>query len=145
MADYLPLAEQLNILFEVVTKPDGGHYTLKNVSKASGVSLPTLSQLRNAKIVNPQLNTLRAICGFFDVPLRYFDTRTREECLAIIAEGRQSVETDTGDHIATMAASLSPEGQRDLLAVIQWARAAEQQMEQDDSLPPMPRINRDED
>ena len=54
-------------------------------------NLPALSQLRTGKIKNPQLHTLREICRFFHVPLRYFETTSVEECYAILA-GKQEDE-----------------------------------------------------
>lgn len=140
MSDYLPLAEQFRILLENRRKPDGSAYTLQEVSKGTDVSLPTLSQLKNGRITNPQLNTLRAICRFFDVPLRYFDTRSAEECYAILAEGRSGNDIEGINYIAHMAASLSPEGQRDLLTVIKWAQAAEQQIVAGNGLPELPHL-----
>src|SRR5690606_35122804 len=126
--------------FETVKKPDGQPYTMLEVSQVIGVSPPTLSQLRNGKITNPQLNTLRAICRFFNVPLHYFDTRSTEECYAILAKGRSDDDIEGINYIAHMAAALSPEGQRDLLTVIQWAHAAEQQLLAGENLPPLPRL-----
>jgi transcriptional regulator with XRE-family HTH domain len=140
VSEYLPLAEQLRILFESSKKPDGTTYTMLEVSKAMDVSLPTLSQLRNGKITNPQLNTLRAICRFFNIPLRYFDTRSAEECYAILAEGRAGNNIEGINYIAHMAASLTPEGQRDLLTVIKWAQAAEQQLMAGNNLPDFPHL-----
>lgn len=148
MSDYLPLAKQLQILFEMIMDESGQPYTLKAVSQATGVSLPTLSQLKNGKITNPQLNTLRAICGFFDIPLRYFDTHTVDECRGII-ELRQHNNDDSAvsenpetDLFARMAATLSPQGQQDLLTVLRWARAAEKQIEQGEDPLPVPRLKR---
>lgn len=145
MTDYLPLAKQLQILFEMITDEAGQPYTLKAVSQATGVSLPTLSQLKNGKITNPQLNTLRAICAFFEIPLRYFDTHTVDECRGII-ELRQDnnavSENPETDLFARMAATLSPQGQQDLLTVLRWARAAEKQIEQGEDPLPVPRLKR---
>jgi hypothetical protein len=145
MADFLSVAEQLQMLFSTVLDDESKPYTLTAVSDATGISLPTLSQLRNGKITNPQLNTLRAICGFFQIPLRYFDTKTAEECQQIIAQrGNESKTPDDSPNLLTrMAATLSPEGQRDLLTILQWARAAEQQLENGQGMPPIRRLHDD--
>ena len=141
MNEYLPLAQQINLLFEHIKNPDDQIYTLKEVSEATGISLPSLSQLRNGKNVNPQLSTLRALCHFFNVPLNYFESRSEEECLVFIAEGRTDSHEDVNvSFITSMASALSPEGQRDLLTIVKWARAAEQSVAQGDDLPPMPRL-----
>ncbi len=65
MDDYLPLSEQIKILFYSVRHPDGRPFTLQEVSEASGVSLGTIGQMRSGKLKNPQLNTLRALAQFF--------------------------------------------------------------------------------
>lgn len=126
MDDYLSVAEQLNILFDQRRKPNGESYTLREVSEATGISLPSISQLRNGRSANPQLTTLRALCRFFNVPLAYFDTTTEAECLSLIVEGRQAPSEDLQTNLfSTLAADLSPEGQRDLLTILKWAQAAE--------------------
>ncbi|HEX2907070.1 MAG TPA: helix-turn-helix transcriptional regulator [Phototrophicaceae bacterium] len=88
--DFLPIADQINLLFQVVLHPEGRPYTLDEVSQPSGLSVATLSQLRTGRITNPQLSTLRALCDFFHIPLRYFETRTLEACYALLAEGQNS-------------------------------------------------------
>lgn len=138
MSDYLPLSEQLRILFEVVQHPDGRPYTMQEVSQQIDVSVAAISQMRTGRIQNPQLHTLRELCRFFGVPLRYFETRSAEECYAILAE------KDGGDapeisEIALRATQLSPRSQRDILRIIQWVQAAEQLRKAGrDDLPPIP-------
>jgi transcriptional regulator with XRE-family HTH domain len=141
MDDYLPVSQQLSILFEAVKKDDGQSYTLVEVSQASDVSVPTLSQLRHGKITNPQLNTVRAICHFFNVPIRYFNTKSVDECYAILNSKREDEDNKPGLHqIAYMAAILSPESQRDLMTIIQWAQAAERDYLAGKDLPVPPHL-----
>lgn len=144
MEDFLPVSEQMNILFDAVRHPDGRPYTLQEVSDATGVSLGTISQMRGGHIKNPQLNTLRALCRFFSIPLRYFETRTAEECYAILSD---ETETDAAplNEIAFRASGLSPRSQRDILTVIKWLQAAEQQDGGGNALPPLPNLEDDED
>lgn len=144
MADYLPVSEQLNILFDTVRHPVGRSYTLQEVSEATGVSLGTISQMRAGHIKNPQLNTLRALCRFFHVPLRYFETRTAEECYGILA-GETKTDAAPLNEIAFRASGLSPRSQRDILTVIKWLQAAEQQRDDEGDLPPLPDLQDDED
>lgn len=139
MNGYLPLDEQVNILFEMVTTSDGKPFTMQDVSREIDVSLATLSQLRNGKIRNPQLNTLREICHFFNVPLRYFETTSREECYAILAHtGDQP--TPLLNEIAFRALQLSPQAQRDVLNIIKWAQVAEHEKAIDGSFPALPHL-----
>src|SRR5579871_5094902 len=86
MQNYLSLADQIKILFDSVRHAEGRPFTLQEVSDATGISLGTIGQMRSGKINNPQLNTLRALARYFHVPLRYFDTKTREECFSLLAD-----------------------------------------------------------
>ena len=142
MTDYLPLADQLNILFATVRAADEREYTIQEVSNATGISIGAVSQLRTGKITNPQLNTLRALCQFFGVPLRYFDTRSAEECYALLVEDSQP-EPPSLNEIAFRATHLSPHSQIDVLTIIKWVQAAEAQRAQGGELPPLPHLNPD--
>ena len=137
MQSYLPLSDQLNLLFEVRLHPDERPFTLQEVSEQTGVSVGTISQMRGGKIQNPQLSTLRALCQFFHVPLRYFDTRTLDECYAILGGTDDAASSGTGE-IAFRASGLSPKSQRDILTIIKWVQAAEQQRQNGDEMPPLP-------
>ena len=142
MNDFLPVADQLKLLFDQVQHPEGRPYTLQEVSQATGVSLPTLSQLRTGKIRNPQLQTLREICRFFKVPLRYFETRSIEECYAILA-GEDSPNIAPLNEIAFRIAHLSPQSQQDILTIIQWVQAAEEQGKAAPHLGSLPNLDND--
>ena len=75
MGEFLVVSDLLKILFEEVKHPSGRSYTMQEVSDGTGISLATISQMRTGKIKNPQLNTLRELCKFFKVPLRFFEVR----------------------------------------------------------------------
>ncbi len=123
--NYLSVAEQINILFETVKRPDGNTYTLAEVSEGTGLSIGALSHLRSDRNKHPQIDTMRAIARFFNVPLNYFETRSAEECYAIVAEGRSS-STGTLNEIAFRAGELSEAAQRQVLAMMRWIQEAEQ-------------------
>lgn len=142
--DYLAVAEQIQILFDEVQHPEGRPYTLQEVSDRLDVSLATLSQLRSGRIKNPQLSTLRELCRFFNVPLRYFETHSREECYAILAEGQETVSPALNE-ISFRATSLSPQAQQDVLKVIQWVQAAERLRREGIDLPPLPGLEDQDD
>ncbi len=139
MADYLPLAQQLNILFEALPHQEGRAYTLQEVSAATGISQAALSQMRNGKITNPQLNTLRALCAFFHVPLRFFESHSVEACYAVL-NGADEQTPSAVSEIAFRATRLSEAAQRDILTMIKWVQAAEQQRKQGSDLPPLPHL-----
>lgn len=140
MSTYLPLHQQIQCLFDEVHHPDGRAYTLKEVSTATGISIGTISQMRSGKIDNPQLNTLRDICHFFGVPLRFFETTSLDECYALLHQADDVTSEETLSEIAFRAIDLSPEAQRDILKVIQWVQAAEQLRQSGVALPPLPSL-----
>ncbi|MEO8394781.1 MAG: helix-turn-helix transcriptional regulator [Chloroflexota bacterium] len=117
MDDYLPLAEQIKLLFDSVRHEDGRPFTLQEVSSETGISLGTISQMRSGMINNPQLNTLRALCRFFQVPLRYFETKTPAECYALLITPSRP-EKPALHEIAFRASGLTPEAQHDILTLI---------------------------
>jgi len=124
MDDYLPLSEQVKILFDAVRREDGQPFTLQEVSEATGISLGTIGQMRSGKINNPQLNTLRALCRFFSVPLRYFETQTAEQCYALLT--KQSPQAQPAlNEIAFRASGLSEDAQKDILALIKMFKEEE--------------------
>ena len=137
MDDYLPLPEQLEILFEVRLHPDGRPYTLHEVSRATGISHGTVSHMRTGRVDNPQFSTLRALCRFFDIPLRYFKTTTRDQCYTLLASKPSSVTPALGE-ISFRAMQLSPDAQAEILQLIRWAHAAEELRKQGRDVPPMP-------
>ena len=139
MDDYLPVSEQLQVLFDEVMNHDGRPYSLQEVSDAIDVSIATLSQLRTGRIKNPQLHTVREICRFFGVPLRFFETKSVDECYAILA-GENVEATGPISEIAFRASRLSEKSQQDILMMIGWVQAAEAQRKNGRSLPPLPSL-----
>ena len=139
MDDFLSLAQQIILLFEARRHPEGRPYTMQEVSDATGISVAAISQMRNGKITNPQLNTLLSLCKFFDVPLRYFETRTNEECYAIF-DGDNQPPTLVNHEISFRASALSEKAQRDILNMIKWVQAAERQRKLDNDPTPLPGI-----
>ena len=72
-----PLASRLNTLFETVRKSDGSAYSLREVADAvtaagQPISHAYIGQLRTGQKVDPNLSHLKALAGFFQVPVEYF-------------------------------------------------------------------------
>lgn len=124
MDDYLLLSEQVKILFDAVRRKDGQPFTLQEVSDATGISLGAIGQMRSGKINNPQLNTLRALCRFFHVPLRYFETQTAEQCYTLLTK-QLSQEKPALNEIAFRASGLSEDAQQDILTLIKMFQEEE--------------------
>lgn len=66
------LAALLNHLFATRLAPSGRPYTLTEVAKATGMSLPYLSILRKGTICAVSFQRVEALARFFHVPLDYF-------------------------------------------------------------------------
>jgi transcriptional regulator with XRE-family HTH domain len=148
MSNFLSIAEQLNVLLSMRTHPNGRAYTLQEVSDGTGIGAATISQMRTGRIKNPQFSTIRALCVFFNVPLRFFETRTVEECYALLQAQDEPTSNGKGEisEIAFRATRLSSEAQQDILTIIKWVQAAEKaQKEGNDALPPLPRLTRSDD
>jgi transcriptional regulator with XRE-family HTH domain len=62
----------LNHLFATRLAPEGRPYTLTEVSKATGMSVPYLSILRKGTIGAVSFQRVEALARFFHVPLDYF-------------------------------------------------------------------------
>lgn len=120
----LPLKVLVNFLFEHVLHPEGRPYTSQEVSDQVRISHATINQLRTGRNKNPTLPTLQDICRFFGVPLSFFECRSEEECLAVLAEQRRD-ESPKVAEIAFRASALSPKGQDNILEVISWVEAVE--------------------
>jgi transcriptional regulator with XRE-family HTH domain len=62
----------LNHLFATRLTPNGRPYTLTEVGKATGMSVPYLSILRKGTISAVPFHRVKALAQFFHVPLDYF-------------------------------------------------------------------------
>src|ERR671938_2046547 len=62
----------LNHLFATRLTPEGRPYTLTEVSKGTGLSVPYLSILRKGTIGSVPFQRVAALARFFQVPLDYF-------------------------------------------------------------------------
>lgn len=66
------VAVVLNHLFATRLTPEGRPYTLTELSKATGMSVPYLSILRKGTIVAVPFHRVEALARFFHVSLDYF-------------------------------------------------------------------------
>jgi transcriptional regulator with XRE-family HTH domain len=66
------VADVLNHLFETRLSPEGRPYTLTEVAKGTGLSVPYLSILRKGTISSVQFERIEALARFFHVSLDYF-------------------------------------------------------------------------
>ena len=66
------VADVLNHLFETRLSPEGRPYTLTEVAKGTGLSVPYLSILRKGTIGSVQFERIEVLARFFHVSLDYF-------------------------------------------------------------------------
>ncbi len=66
------VAVLLNHLFETRLSPKGRPYTLTEVAKGTGLSVPYLSILRKGTIASVHFERIEALARFFNVSLDYF-------------------------------------------------------------------------
>lgn len=66
------VAVVLNHLFETRLSPEGRPYTLTEVARGTGLSVPYLSILRKGTIGSVQFERIEALARFFHVSLDYF-------------------------------------------------------------------------
>ncbi len=62
----------LNYLFATRLKADGKEYSLAEVSRATGLKVPYLSNLRTGKIAMPPADRVQSLADFFGVSVGYF-------------------------------------------------------------------------
>lgn len=86
MPDDFPFREQLRILIETVTAPDGSQYSTVMVAKATGLSEQGLLYMLDGRTQNPRLDSLRRICSFYRISLDYFECGNETECRTFLAQ-----------------------------------------------------------
>ncbi|KAB2904692.1 MAG: helix-turn-helix domain-containing protein [Anaerolineae bacterium] len=129
MIETLPtIAELVDLLFEVIRRPDGRMYTEKEVSEQGNITHKTLNHIRTGKTPNPGIATIREICRFFGVSLAYFESSTVEECYAFLKERKYPERpSNSANEILFRSLELSEEARKDILQVIRWVEAAERE------------------
>lgn len=123
--DTMTIADQVNILFDMFTKPNGKTYTFPDVSRAAGVNLATLSKLKSGTLTNPTLITLRRIASFFDIQLDYFDCQSEEECRSYLAQHRYKQHGKIDLTLALRSHGLSEKGVSHVLDTISYIQSSE--------------------
>jgi transcriptional regulator with XRE-family HTH domain len=78
------LDEKINYLFRTVHPSGRGPWSHPEVRRATGISVGTLSELRNGKNTNPTMETLQRLSIFFGVdPAFFFDTAAVDNSSAV--------------------------------------------------------------
>jgi transcriptional regulator with XRE-family HTH domain len=122
------IAELIDLLFEVIHRPDGKMYSEREVSERVNITHKTLNHIRTGKTPNPGINAVREICRFFGISLAYFDCQTREECYTFLRERKYPEPlARSANEIMFRALELSEGARQDVLNVMRWVEAAERE------------------
>ncbi len=121
---HLSFARQLALLSEVQTAEDGHPPTIADIARATQLSEQTLLNLLHGRADNPRLETLRAICAFFGVPMDYFACETEAACRAYLYQQRLQTASPLVQQILHETTALSARGQRNILTALEWMSAA---------------------
>ncbi|MFD5673038.1 helix-turn-helix domain-containing protein [Streptomyces sp. NPDC127040] len=123
-------AERLDHLFKEVHPDKRGPYTYAEVAAAiekadGGITASGIQQLRTGKRVNPKMETIKALAGFFGVPAGYFfDDEVAEHTEAEIKLAAAMRDQKIAQ-VAMRSAGLSTASLKMVHTVIQQARHLE--------------------
>ncbi|MQA12035.1 MAG: helix-turn-helix domain-containing protein [Pseudonocardiaceae bacterium] len=110
------LADRLNVLFDMIRRPDGKPHTNEEVAEfcrertGEPFSRAYVSQLRKGERSNPTKRNLEALAAFFDVsPVYFFDDEKSAQIRAEL-ELLGPLRNNAVRQVALRAVNLSPEG-----------------------------------
>lgn len=112
--------EQIRLLLEAGAEAD---VSISQVAQATGISDQALANLLQGKSANPRLSTLLALCRHYGISLDYFACESETACRAYLYRHQMAASSLIGE-IENAAAHLSPKGQRNVLAIMEWMRLA---------------------
>ena len=121
----LTLQAQIRVLLDY-GRPECPEPSLNELAEATGLSDQTWANLLQGKSTNPRLNTLLALCQYFGVSLDYFACTSEEACRTYLYAHRLRDRSPLITDIETAASGLSPQGERNVLAMMEWMRLAAQ-------------------
>jgi transcriptional regulator with XRE-family HTH domain len=129
----------LNHLFATRLAPQGRPFTLTEVSKATGLSVPYLSLLRKGTIGAVSLQRAEALARFFQVSLDYFRTDVLpDEMLQALSKDTLMQEALAQPLVREVALRAGKVGAAQRALVLQMLEHAEQVLQELDALPTTP-------
>ena len=120
----LPFSRQFALLLDLRRRAELPPYTPAETARATGIPLQTLLYLLDGTSSSPLLNTARTLCVCFDITLDYFDCSTEDDCQRYLAQRWLGNRPEAARQLADEAQRLSPHGQRNILAILEWMRRA---------------------
>lgn len=117
------LADKIDRLFELRTKPDGSPFSYQDVEKGTdhAVTAAYIWKLRTGAATNPGYKVLEALAHFFKVSLDYFASETPVS-EAQLQQMRLAAELDKAGvaQIALRASQLDERGRQALLDMMEY-------------------------
>lgn len=77
----MDMGSRLQLLFDMVPKPDGGRFIVREVAREINVTASGLQKILQGISLQPRNKTLHKISEFFGVGHDYFQCKTRRECI----------------------------------------------------------------
>lgn len=118
-----PVHVQIQLLLDY-GMPNSAQPHLSELAEATGLSDQTWANLLQGKSTNPRLNTLLSLCQYYEISLDYFDCTSETACREYLYVHRLRSLSPLLGPIETAADRLSPQGQRNVLAIMEWMRLA---------------------
>lgn len=117
----ISVSEQIRLLLESAA---GAEVNISQVAQATGISDQALANLLQGKSANPRLSTLLALCQHSGISLDYFACETEAACRAYLYHHQMQAASPLLGEIENAAMHLSPKGQRNVLAIMEWMQRA---------------------
>lgn len=130
------LAEKIDVLFQVVRRPNREQFSHEEVAKAcrqatgETFSAAYLWQLRTGRRTNPTKRHLEALAQFFHVPVTYFFDEDKSVAIARELEVLGVLRDAEVRSVALRAVNLSREGIATISDMIDVIARREQELEQ---------------
>lgn len=122
----ISINQQIAFLIEYGRDLQAKQYSLAEVAKLTGVRYQTLANLIDESSSNPRLKTLRALCQLYGISLDYFACETEESCINTLKQHQLANASEEIHKIDNETSTLSAKGKRNVLAMMEWIRAASQ-------------------
>ncbi|MCM6774044.1 helix-turn-helix domain-containing protein [Nocardia sp. CDC159] len=133
VSDGPSLSEKINYLFETVHPKDRGPWSHPEVHRMTGISIGTLSELRNGKNTNPTKQTMEKLARFFGVDAAYFldtpksaEIRQQLEQLKGLQALTVAMQGSEAESVLARISELSPSSLRALAEVVETLRGLEE-------------------
>ena len=120
----LSIGKQIALLIEHGCDIHGQQYSLADVARLTGIRYQTLANLIDESSSNSRLKTLRTLCRLYGISLDYFACETEAACLSTLQQHQLTHAPDKIRKIDSETQKLSAKGKRNVLAMMEWIRAA---------------------